>query len=43
MGTASLSSETPNLAKLLNIADFAMYQAKPKDRNYVCVRDDVHI
>jgi diguanylate cyclase (GGDEF)-like protein len=42
MGAASLSSETPNLAKLIDNADFAMYKAKKIGRNYVCVYDEVN-
>lgn len=43
LGAASLSSETPNLAKLIDNADFAMYKAKRIGRNYVCVYDEENI
>jgi diguanylate cyclase (GGDEF)-like protein/PAS domain S-box-containing protein len=41
LGIASLSSETPNLKKLINCADSAMYEAKSKGRNCVCVYSEV--
>ena len=41
LGIASLSSDTPNLKSLINWADSAMYEAKNKGRNCVCVYSEV--
>jgi diguanylate cyclase (GGDEF)-like protein len=43
VGAACLSGETPNIAKLIDCADFAMYAAKRKGRNLVCVYDEENI
>ena len=41
-GIASLSSETKNFTKLINCADSAMYEAKSKGRNCVCVYSEIN-
>jgi diguanylate cyclase (GGDEF)-like protein len=43
MGTASLCSEMPNLTKLINYADSAMYEAKSKGQNFACVYSEVKV
>ncbi len=43
LGAATLSTETQNIAKLIDCADFAMYAAKRKGRNFACVYDDVNL
>ncbi len=43
VGAASLSNETPNTAKLIDCADYAMYAAKRRGRNLVCIYDDVDL
>lgn len=41
LGVASLSVETPNLTKLIECADFAMYEAKRRGRNIACAFEEI--
>ncbi len=41
LGAAGLSAETPNLMKLIDCADIAMYEAKRGGRNAVCIYDEM--
>lgn len=41
LGAAGLSADTPNLMKLIDCADIAMYEAKRSGRNAVCVYDEM--
>jgi diguanylate cyclase (GGDEF)-like protein len=42
MGAAALTVDTPNLTKLIDCADIAMYEAKRGGRNAVCIYDEMH-
>lgn len=43
LGTASLSVETPNLVKLIECADIAMYEAKRSGRNKACAFEEISV